>query len=127
MFEYYDARAGEYEEIFTLGHDPARTADSKAYRPEVEILSEIVRRVCRGRIVDIGCGTGFWLPHYASSATRVTVVDQSPNMIALCEEKIRGLDLEGKTTVLRGDFFDQNWGFNRSGFNSPKLASYLQF
>ena len=88
MSEYYNERAEEYEEVYTLGKGPASIPDPEAYKAEVNILAEIVRKLCYGRIIDIGCGTGFWLPYYFSQSSHITLIDQSAQMLSECKKKI---------------------------------------
>lgn len=42
-------------------------------------------------LLDIGCGTGFWLPRYARSADRVVGVEPDPTLVALADQRIRGM------------------------------------
>src|SRR5258708_19868539 len=43
------------------------------------------------RIVDLGCGTGFWLTGYARDATRVIGIEPDPALRARAAARIRGL------------------------------------
>ena len=43
------------------------------------------------RLVDLGCGTGFWLPGYAADAARVTGVEPDPALRARAADRIRDL------------------------------------
>jgi ubiquinone/menaquinone biosynthesis C-methylase UbiE len=38
-------------------------------------------------IVDLGCGTGFWLPRYATVAARVIGVEPDPDLRAIAEQR----------------------------------------
>ena len=42
-------------------------------------------------IVDLGCGTGFWLPGYARGAARVIGIEPDPALRARAEARIRGV------------------------------------
>jgi len=44
-------------------------------------------------LVDIGCGTGFWLPHYADQAEQVIGVEPDQRLVTLAEQ--RTFDLPG--------------------------------
>lgn len=44
------------------------------------------------QLLDIGCGTGFWLPAYARDAARVIGVEPDPTLAALAAARVRGLD-----------------------------------
>ena len=43
------------------------------------------------RLVDLGCGTGFWLPGYAGDAARVIGVEPDPVLRARAADRIRDL------------------------------------
>jgi SAM-dependent methyltransferase len=43
------------------------------------------------RIVDLGCGTGFWLPHYAEAA-HVIGLEPAPALLARAQRRVSGLD-----------------------------------
>ena len=43
------------------------------------------------RLVDLGCGTGFWLPGYAVDAARVIGVEPDPALRARAADRIRDL------------------------------------
>jgi SAM-dependent methyltransferase len=43
------------------------------------------------RLVDLGCGTGFWLPGYAGDGARVTGVEPDPALRARAADRIRDL------------------------------------
>jgi len=41
-------------------------------------------------LLDIGCGTGFWLTHYGALARRVVGVEPDPTLLALARERTAG-------------------------------------
>jgi SAM-dependent methyltransferase len=43
-------------------------------------------------VLDIGCGTGFHLPHFAATAASVIGVDPHPGLVALARRRTRRLD-----------------------------------
>ena len=88
-FRYYDERAPEYDEIYTLGKGSTSISDPSAYIGEVGILSGLVARFCQGRLLDLPCGTGFWLPHYAARCVSTTMLDQSPGGAWYLAELVR--------------------------------------
>lgn len=104
LFEYYEARAPEYDEIYS-GGIPASISDPDAYKEEVNIISKLLPTYIGGNCIDIACGTGFWLPFYEESCSGITLIDQSESMLAECNLKIHKLGIENKTKIMCNDFF----------------------
>ena len=123
MFEYYNERAKEYEELYILGAGPASIPDPEAYKAEVNILAGIAGEFCHGSVIDIACGTGFWLPYYASQCSHITLLDQSPKMLFECERKITSLDIRDKCTSLEGDFLE--YQFDSSKFDFALVGFFI--
>ena len=109
MFEYYAQRAREYDRIYS-GGGPASISDPQVYLDEVEILVEVVKRTCSGDLIDIACGTAFWLPHYADNCTRITLFDQSKEMLAEAQASAAAIGVAERTTVLSGDVLTYDVG-----------------
>ena len=112
MLAYYNERASEYEEAYTLGTGTASIPDPSVFTTEVQSLASHVKRLARGRPIDVACGTGYWLPHYAPSCSSITLFDQSEAMLAECRKKIDALAIGDRCTLLRGDLCDR---FRASG------------
>jgi len=105
MMSYYDERAQEYDEIY-LGKGPASIPDPTLYRNEVTKISRIASTFGRGHLIDVGCGTGFWLSYYARNCSRITLIDQSKNMLSECKRRAENLGLKDKCCFVQGDFFE---------------------
>jgi demethylmenaquinone methyltransferase/2-methoxy-6-polyprenyl-1,4-benzoquinol methylase len=103
MFRYYDERASEYEDAYVLGTGTASIPDPDVFRREASLLSGIVERLAQGRIVDLACGTGYWLPHYAARCASITLIDQSPRMLDECRTKVAALDASARTSIVQDD------------------------
>ena len=103
MNAYYDERAAEFDEIYTLGKPPGKVTDPELYREEARSLGNLVREHCCGSILDIPCGTGYWLQFYAANCTAITLVDQSENMLREGREKACDHDVEAITTFIESD------------------------
>src|SRR5688572_6281496 len=110
MLRYYDERAHEYEEAFVLGTGTASIADPDVFRAEAAILAGIVERFAHGRLIDVACGTGYWLPHYADRCSSITLFDQSERMLAECRRKLAALGIGDRCSLVRADFFDHEFG-----------------
>ncbi len=106
MLRYYDERAPEYEEAYVLGTGTASIPDASVFRAEAQQLGGIVERFASGRLIDLACGTGYWLPHYAARCPRVTLFDQSTRMLDECRKKIAGLGIGDRCSLVCGDVFD---------------------
>ena len=109
MLRYYDERAPEYEEAFVLGTGTASIPDPQIFQEEAALLGGIVQRWAHGRIMDLACGTGYWLPHYALQCSRITLFDQSEGMLRECRKKITAHGIAEKCDLIRGDFFDHSF------------------
>jgi ubiquinone/menaquinone biosynthesis C-methylase UbiE len=106
MLQYYDERAPEYEEAYVLGTGTSSIADPTVFRVEATILGDVVEQISTGRLVDLACGTAFWLPRYAARCSAITLFDQSDRMLAECRKKTVQLGIADKCSIVRGDFFE---------------------
>lgn len=106
MFAYYDERAPEYEEAYTLGMGTASIRDPEVFKTEARVLADVVAKTTRGRTMDLACGTAYWLPHYAPTCSRVTLFDQSERMLAEARAKADRLGMIDRCVFVRGDFFE---------------------
>jgi demethylmenaquinone methyltransferase/2-methoxy-6-polyprenyl-1,4-benzoquinol methylase len=108
MLRYYDARAPDYEEAYQLGTGTSSISDPEVFQREAGDLAETVRRFAHGKVLDLACGTGYWLQFYAEQCSGVTMVDQSENMLAECRKKIDRFGLADRSTVVRDDVLAWN-------------------
>jgi ubiquinone/menaquinone biosynthesis C-methylase UbiE len=106
MLAYYDQRAPEYEQAFTLGTGTSSITNPEVFKADGRLLPGIVRRLVRGRVMDLACGTAFWLPQYASNCSHITLFDQSDRMLAEARAKVDRLGIAGRCVFVRGDLFD---------------------
>jgi ubiquinone/menaquinone biosynthesis C-methylase UbiE len=110
MLDYYNERAPEYEEAYTLGTGTASMPDPNAFRTEANQLAGIVERFAHGRLIDLACGTAYWLPHYARQCPSITLFDQSEKMLQECSKKVHDLGIVECCSLLQGDFFNYEFG-----------------
>jgi SAM-dependent methyltransferase len=80
MKEYYARRAAEYDATSWEAFDEAERAT----------VERFVASLPPGRILDIGCGTGFLTRHLRGS---VVAVDQSAEMLELARARAPGVEL----------------------------------
>jgi ubiquinone/menaquinone biosynthesis C-methylase UbiE len=107
---YYDERAPEYEDAYILGTGTASNPDPKVFRTEATQLADVARRFARGHLIDLACGTAYWLPHYVASCSAVTLFDQSARMLDEARKKIARLGVADRCSVIGGDVFDCELG-----------------
>ncbi len=75
------------------GHPDIYEIENRALDPDGHVLATM-RNLAPwdGRtLVDLGCGTGFWLPRYAAGAARVIGIEPDPALRAKAAARIQGL------------------------------------
>jgi SAM-dependent methyltransferase len=81
------------------GVDPATyEVENRALDPEGRVL-DAMRHLAPWRersLLDLGCGSGFWLPRYAAEAAAVVGVEPDPRLLDLARSR------DGGATVLHG-------------------------
>ncbi len=122
MMSYYDARAHEYDEIY-IGRGPASIPDPVLYKNEAQVTTKIVSTFGTGHLIDIACGTGYWLPCYARNCSKITLIDQSERMLSECRKRINELKLGGRCDLVQGDFFKAS--FENTLFDSALVGFLL--
>ena len=109
MLAYYNERASEYEEAYTRGTGTASITDPTVFTTEIAVLEGVVRGFGCGHLLDVACGTGYWLPRYIGNCSRVTLFDQSERMLVECELKVRRLGIRDRCSLVRGDVFSHEF------------------
>jgi len=124
MMTYYNERAEEYDELYRgiLGRKRHVTIDPSVYRKDIARISEIISGFGDGYLIDIACGTGFWLPKYARNCSRITLIDQSEKMLKECSKTVEELGLDDLANIIHGDFLEIE--LDSSAFDSA-LAGFL--
>jgi len=123
MLAYYDERAPEYEEAYTLGTGTASIPDPEVFKAEARVLGGIVGQIAHGRIMDLACGTAYWLPHYAANCSRITLFDQSDRMLDEARAKASAQGVLARCELVRGDFFDHD--FPRHSHDAALVGFFL--
>jgi ubiquinone/menaquinone biosynthesis C-methylase UbiE len=95
---YYDARAAEYDEWYE-GAGRFVQRDRPRWAQEVDELIAVVAALPVARTLDVACGTAFLTRHLAGPAVGL---DQSPEMVAIAQERLKpdGLALVGDALAL---------------------------
>ena len=70
----------------------------------------------RGKILEVGVGTGINLPYYDSSA-KVTTLDWSSQMVEQARAEVRKYNLSHVKKIIRGDIMKLNQYFKPKSFN----------
>jgi ubiquinone/menaquinone biosynthesis C-methylase UbiE len=118
IFGYYDERASEYDEIYE-GETPG-IPEADLYRKDVEKIKSICAGFGKGHLIDVACGTAYWLPYYAGNCGEITLVDQSRRMLAECQKRANTLNLDKEIHYIKSDFFEVRF-FSRI-FDSAVVA-----
>ena len=75
------------------GHPDVYETENRGIDPEGHVLAAM-RRLAPWhgrRLVDLGCGTGFWLPGYGKDASKVIGVEPDPMLRAKAAARVAGL------------------------------------
>jgi ubiquinone/menaquinone biosynthesis C-methylase UbiE len=84
--EYYDARAGEYDEWWERRGRYDRGPElNDRWRAEIAQVEDVLEAAAlnRGEVVELAAGTGNWTAVLTAHAAHLTVVDGSAEMLAL--------------------------------------------
>jgi ubiquinone/menaquinone biosynthesis C-methylase UbiE len=109
MLAYYDGRAPDYEEAYTRGTGTASIDDLTVFTAEIAELERVVRGFGCGHLLDLACGTGYWLPYYLGNCSCVTLFDQSERMLAECRLKVRCSGAADRCSIVRADVFEHQF------------------
>jgi ubiquinone/menaquinone biosynthesis C-methylase UbiE len=90
---YYRARAGEYDQWFLRQgrYDHGPEANQRWFSEAEEVAQALAAFAPTGRVLELACGTGLWTQHLARSASSITAVDSSPEVMAINRERL-GID-----------------------------------
>jgi ubiquinone/menaquinone biosynthesis C-methylase UbiE len=113
MLAYYDERAPEYEEAYTRGTGTASIPESEVFKAEARELARVVGRIVHGRVMDLACGTAYWLPNYAAKCSHITLFDQSDRMLAEARAKVSNLGILSRCDFVHGDLLDHDFALKR--------------
>jgi demethylmenaquinone methyltransferase/2-methoxy-6-polyprenyl-1,4-benzoquinol methylase len=118
QIQYYRARAPEYDEWFyRQGRYFYGEEHTKGWFSEVAIVEKaLMDAKPGGQILEFACGTGVWTEKIAPLADKMTAIDTSPEVIAICQKKLKTSPIE----FMQHDIFDwvpqQQYDFIFFGF-----------
>ncbi|MGD9210332.1 MAG: class I SAM-dependent methyltransferase [Desulfobacteraceae bacterium] len=101
------------DEIYTLGTGSTSIKAPRAYQEETSILKHVVNELCAGSILDIPCGTAFWLPSYAQRCTTVLLGDQSAKMLDESRQRARQAGMAARCQFRQHNIFAFAWPHQR--------------
>jgi ubiquinone/menaquinone biosynthesis C-methylase UbiE len=123
MKEYYDRRALEYDDAYL---EAGVYVHRKQSPEELRALDRAIRVLPPARVLDVGCGTGFFTQHLRGE---VTGLDQSKAMLEIAHERVP------RATFVRGDAlnmpfadrsFDRAFASNLYGLlRKPECTRFL--
>lgn len=105
MFSYYEAQADSYEDFYA-GRGQAIGALAGEYPVDTAAITTLLSGFGRGDVVDLACGTGFWLTTYGRNCGTATLVDQAGAALAKCRQRVDQLGLQDKVRLVQGDIFE---------------------
>jgi 2-polyprenyl-3-methyl-5-hydroxy-6-metoxy-1,4-benzoquinol methylase len=80
MVKYYSDRAKEYEEIYAW-RDPGR-------QEEQDLMGDELKKAFNGkRVLDIGCGTGYWDERISETAASILGIDINEAVLEIARSK----------------------------------------
>jgi 2-polyprenyl-3-methyl-5-hydroxy-6-metoxy-1,4-benzoquinol methylase len=85
QLDYYRARAAEYDQWWNRQgrYDHGAVLNAQWFAEAAAVSTALTSFRPRGRVLEIACGTGIWTEQLLCSASEITAVDGSPEMIAL--------------------------------------------
>lgn len=121
MMEYYDERAREYDEIFE-GKGPA-TYRPEFYALDIESIGKFMENFGRGSLIDIACGSGYWLKFLYEKCSTFTFLDQSEQMLKECRLKAEKFGITGNSRFIVSDIL--NYTFEETDRFDCALIGFL--
>jgi SAM-dependent methyltransferase len=105
MVDYYRARAAEYDEWFYRQgrFDRGAAANTAWFAESAEVFAAFDALGVTCDVLELAPGTGIWTKRIARTASTVTAVDASPEMVALNRAKLG--PAADRVTYLLADLF----------------------
>ncbi len=90
MIAYYRARANEYDEWFYRRgrYDRGAEANARWHSEVQEVFASLDALDIKGDVLELAPGTGIWTERLLRSATSITAIDASPEMIAINRARV---------------------------------------
>jgi ubiquinone/menaquinone biosynthesis C-methylase UbiE len=103
QIDYYRARAGEYDQWFNREGRYDRGPElNQLWRAEAQQVRDALAEFQpRGDLLELACGTGIWTEQLARSASTLTAVDASPEVLAINKNRVNSPSV----TYIEADLF----------------------
>jgi ubiquinone/menaquinone biosynthesis C-methylase UbiE len=103
MQAYYRARAREYDQWFYRQGRYNRNPETNAawFAETDEVFAALEAQQLSGDVLELAPGTGIWTERLIGTATTLTAVDGSPEMLEINKAKVKN----GHVTYLQADLF----------------------
>ena len=103
MKAYYRARATEYDEWFLRQgrYDRGPEMNALWFRELNDVQLALSALKIAGDVLELAPGTGIWTEHFLKTATSVTAVDASPEMIAMNQARVA----DPRVSYVQADLF----------------------
>ena len=90
MKDYYRARANEYDEWFYRRgrYDRGLEGNARWFAEADEVFTALDTLDMKGNVLELAAGTGIWTERLIRTASSITIIDASPEMIAINRARI---------------------------------------
>jgi ubiquinone/menaquinone biosynthesis C-methylase UbiE len=112
LIDFWSQAAPDYDRVVELQIGPGTRA---------QVRERLSQERALGRVVEFGCGSGFFTEALASIADRVLATDVAPGMLSLAKKRLRGSNIEFQVADC------QRSSLEASAFDTALLGLVLQF
>lgn len=98
---FYDLAADTFD--LQISRSNGATKAERTYDHERQRSEDIVSGFGRGRLVDVGAGTGYWLPYYVANVDAVVALEPSLGMRRKLRERLRSIRRSAPVKIVAAD------------------------